>query len=293
MKLTNIHNLPPALINAMSKDSYTKGASEYSATGLLQPPKVALLRKKYDSEMEQDISEKAYTFLGTALHKVLEETLPPEGHTFEERLFAELDGTTISGAIDIQEETPFGVTIWDYKTTSVWAVMNEKMDWTWQLNMYKWFVEKVKGKQVVALKICAFLRDWSKNGKGDNYPKASIVVVDLPVWTHEEAEAFIRERLNAHKLAKDLSVMGEEFIPPCTDEERWMSETTYAVKREGRKTAIRVLTDEQEAKDMAEKENGYVEIRSGEPRRCAGNYCGVAKWCTQYQPTEGEFREIA
>jgi hypothetical protein len=292
MILTNKYNLPVALVNAMTKDSYTKGAAEYSVTGLLQPPKVALLQKIHSYEMSQDVSEKAYTFLGTALHKVLEDTVAPEGHTFEERLFAELDGVTISGAIDIQEDTPMGVTIWDYKTTSVWAVMNEKMDWTWQLNMYKWFVEKAKGKKVGALKICAFLRDWSKNGKGENYPSASIVVIDLPMWSFDEIEAFMRERLNAHVLAKNLAVMGEEFIPPCSNEERWMSETTYAVKREGRKTAIRVLTTEKEATELAEKENGYVEIRSGEPRRCAGNYCGVAQWCKQYQPTEGAFNEL-
>jgi hypothetical protein len=62
-----------------------------------------------------------------------------------------------------------------------------------------------------------------------------------------------------------------------------MSETTFAVKREGRKTAIRVFKTIEEATTLAEKEKGYVETRLGEPRRCAGNYCGVAKWCGQYQ----------
>jgi hypothetical protein len=62
-----------------------------------------------------------------------------------------------------------------------------------------------------------------------------------------------------------------------------MSETVFAVKREGRKTAIRVLKDEEEAKSLAEKEKGYVETRLGEPRRCTGNFCGVAQWCKQFQ----------
>ena len=287
MKITNKHNLPVALLNAMSKDGYSKGKSDYSVTGLLTPPKVALLREQYDGQMEMDISEKMFTFLGTALHDVLEKTLMPENCINEERLFASVDGTTISGAIDIQEKTPAGTIIWDYKVTSVWSVMNSKEEWVQQLNMYKWFVETVKKERVVALKICAFLRDWSNNGRGENYPEASIVIVDIPVWSSVEAEAFIRSRLNAHQQAKMLNDFGDE-LPACSDAERWMSETTFAVKREGRKTAIRVLTDADEAKEMAVKENGYVEVRLGEPRRCEGNYCGVAAWCKQYQGEKNE-----
>jgi hypothetical protein len=271
----------------MSRDDYTKGKSDYSVTGLLTPPKVALLREQYNDRMEMDISDKMYTFLGTALHKVMEDTVMPENCTYEERLYADIDGTTISGAIDIQERIPAGTIVWDYKVTSVWSVMNEKAEWVQQLNMYKWFVETVKKERVVGLKICAFLRDWSGNKTGENYPEASIVIVDIPLWTATEAEEFIRNRLNAHKEAKMVMDFGQE-PPSCSDKERWMSETTFAVKREGRKTAIRVLTSEQEAKEMAEKEKGYVETRLGEPRRCAGNYCGVAEWCKQYQGEKNE-----
>jgi hypothetical protein len=287
MKITNKYNLPVALVKAMSNDSYSKGKSDYSVTGLLTPPQVAMLRERYDGQMEMDISEKMYTFLGTALHHVMESTIMPENCTYEERLFTEIDGTTISGAIDIQEKIPAGTVVWDYKVTSVWSVMNEKTEWVEQLNMYKWFVETVKKESVVALKICAFLRDWSANGRSENYPEASIVIVNIPVWSATEAEAFIRERLNAHKLAKMSADFGEE-PPQCSDKERWMSETTFAVKREGRKTAIRVLTDADEAKEMSVKENGYVEVRKGEPRRCVGNYCGVAQWCKQYQGEQNE-----
>jgi hypothetical protein len=55
------------------------------------------------------------------------------------------------------------------------------------------------------------------------------------------------------------------------------------VKREGRKTAIRVFKTIEEATELAEKEKGYVETRQGEYTRCAENFCGVAKWCAQYQ----------
>jgi len=60
------------------------------------------------------------------------------------------------------------------------------------------------------------------------------------------------------------------------------------VKREGRKTAIRLFETREEADELAVKEKGYVEERPAEPKRCTGNYCSVAQWCEQYQ---GEINE--
>jgi hypothetical protein len=107
-------------------------------------------------------------------------------------------------------------------------------------------------------------------------------MVDVPMWDSVKTETYIRERLEMHREAKMRADFGES-LQNCSNEERWMSETTFAVKREGRKTAIRVLRSLEEATQMAEKEKGYVETRLGEARRCAGNYCGVSQWCSQYQ----------
>ena len=281
MKITNKYDLPRPLVEMMSKDHYSKGASEYSVTGLLSPPKVQRLREQYDDMMEQDISEMLYAFLGTALHARFEE-VKTQNFIKEERLFAQLEGTVISGAIDIQEKTPAGIILWDYKFTSVWSVMKEKREWVEQLNLYKWLVETVKRERVVGLKICAMLRDYNKYETKEGYPESPITVVDIPVWDSFTAETFIRERLRMHQQAKVARDFQEE-LQPCTDEERWMSETVYAVKREGRKTAIKLFKSIEEANELAEKEKGYVETRKGEPKRCTGNYCGVNQWCSQYQ----------
>jgi hypothetical protein len=112
-------------------------------------------------------------------------------------------------------------------------------------------------------------------------------MVDLPMWNSVESETFIRTRLNAHRDAKVAQEFGDP-LPQCTPEERWQSETIYAVKREGRKTAIRVFKDLNEATQLAEKEKGYVETRPGESKRCTGNYCGVAQWCDQYRNESAE-----
>ncbi len=281
MKITNKHDVPLPLVTLASREYYSKGKSQYSVTELMSPPRIRRLREQYDDAIEQDVSDMLWSMLGSALHVVMERGQTP-GFITEQRLFYEVDGVTISGAIDLQEETPFGVIITDYKFTSAWAVMQEKLEWVQQLNVYRFLVEKVKGKKVVGLRICALVRDFSRHETKEGYPKAPIEMVDLEVWPLEKTEAYIRERLEAHRISKVDHDLGDE-LAPCSNEDRWMSETVFAVKREGRKTAIRVLKDEEEAKALAEKEKGYVETRLGEPRRCTGNYCGVAQWCKQFQ----------
>lgn len=281
MKITNKHGVPAPLVTLASREYYSKGASQYSVTELMSPPRVRRLREQYDHAIETDVSDMLWSMLGSALHVVMERGQTP-GFITEERLFYEVDGVTISGAIDLQEETPFGIIITDYKFTSAWAVMQQKQEWVEQLNIYRFLVEKVKGKKVVGLRICALVRDFSRHESKEGYPKAPIEMVDIDVWSLEKTEAYIRERLALHQISKVDRDLGDE-LAHCSNEERWMSETVYAVKREGRKTAIRVLNDETEAKEMAEKEKGYVETRLGEPRRCTGNFCGVADWCKQYQ----------
>ena len=281
MKITNKHNVPAPLMTLASREYYSKGASQYSVTEIMSPPKVRRLREQYNDLIEQDVSDMLWQLLGSALHVVMERGAT-DGWTMEERLFHDVDGVTISGQIDAQQDTPDGVIITDWKFTSAWAVMQDKEEWVQQLNIYKWLVETVKRKKVCGLKICAFVRDFSRHEKKEGYPAANITNIDIPMWDSVTTETYIRERLEMHRNAKMAHDFGEE-LQPCSDEERWQSETIYAVKREGRKTAIRVFKTIEEATELAEKEKGYVETRKGEPKRCTGNYCGVAQWCEQYQ----------
>jgi hypothetical protein len=281
MKITNKYNVPAPLVTLASREYYSKGASQYSVTEIMSPPKIRRLREQYNDMIEQDVSDMLWQLLGSALHVVMERGIT-DGWVMEERLFHEVDGVKISGQIDLQEETPDGVIISDYKFTSAWAVMQDKEEWVQQLNIYKWLVETVKRKKVCGLKICALVRDFSRHEKKDGYPKSPITTIDIPMWDSVTTETYIRERLEMHRNAKMAHDFGED-LQPCSDEERWQSETTYAVKREGRKTAIRVFKTIEEATELAEKEKGYVETRKGEPKRCTGNYCGVAQWCEQYQ----------
>lgn len=281
MQVTNVHNLPEPLVTLARREYYSKGAAQYSVTEIMSPPKIRRMREKYDDQIVVDVSQMLWSLLGSALHVVMERG-ETAGWIQEERLFTEVDGVTISGAIDLQEEGEGGVTIYDYKYTSAWAVMQEKEEWAQQLNIYKWLVETVKQRKVVGLKICAMVRDYSKHDLREAYPAAPICVIDVPLWDSVKTEMYIRERLEMHRESK-MRADFEEDLQNCSNEERWMSETTFAVKREGRKTAIRVFKTIEEATDLAEKEKGYVETRLGEPKRCTGDFCRVSQWCAQYQ----------
>lgn len=287
MKITNKFNVPETLVALATRDYYSKGKSDYSVTEIISPPRIQRLRRKHFEEIEQDVSDMLWMLLGTALHVVAERS-EVSGHTNEERLSAGIDGIILSGAIDLQKDEADGITITDYKFTSAWALMNDKPEWEQQQNIYKYLVERVKKKPVKGLKICALIRDWSRRDAQNkpDYPQAPIQIVDIPMWTFDRTEAFIKERVELHRDSKVSADWGEE-LPLCTDEERWVRQTTYAVKKDGRKTAIRVFDTQDEAdallKEMPEKDKGFIEIRKGEAVRCTGNFCGVSQWCSQYQ----------
>jgi len=281
MKITNKQGLPAPLVALLSRDFYTKGASQYSVTELMSPPKIRRMREQYDEEMEIDVTKLIASQLGTFMHGKLEEKMV-EGYTNEERIFHSIDGITISGAVDLQQHTDDGVVIIDYKFVKAWSVMKSKNDWVTQLNIYKWLIETVKKQKVCGLQICAIIKDYSAHSVQENYPEAEAVMINIPMWDSVTTETYVRHRLDMHRAAKQAQEFGED-LEPCTDEERWLSETIYAVKREGRKSAIRIFKSIDEANELAEKEKGYVEERKGEPKRCTGDFCGVSKWCKQYQ----------
>ena len=182
MKITNKFNVPETLLSLAQRDFYTKGKADYSVTEIISPPRIQRLRNKHWQDIEQDVSDMLWMLLGTALHVVAERSVV-EGHTNEERIIVDMDGVLLSGAIDLQRDDEDGITIYDYKFTSAWALMNDKPEWEQQQNIYRYLIERSKGKPVKALKICALIRDWSRRDAQNkpDYPQAPIQVVDIPM----------------------------------------------------------------------------------------------------------------
>lgn len=290
MKLTNVNNLPETIINVIRRPQYSKGKSNMSVTELLNSPRIVQLKRKHWDELTEDASDMVWSIFGTAIHGVLEHG-KGDNHIVEQRIHIELDGINISGAIDLQELTEDGITLSDYKTTSAWAVMNEKQDWHNQLNSYAYLVEKAKKIPVVKLQIVAIVRDWNRRDAAtrDGYPKAPIVVIDIPVWPFEEREAYIRRRISLHGDAMfEMETDGE--MPECTPEETWEKPTTYALKKDGNVRAKSVHETREAAEtalaaatEKAKKgEKFLIEVREGGRTRCE-SFCQVAPYCQQHQ----------
>lgn len=283
MILTNKFGLPDTIVNVLKRPQYTKGNSHISVTELLSPPQIVQLRAKHEAEIEQDASEMVWSLFGTAVHNILEHG-KDDHHIVEERIFTEYDGWRISGQIDLQEVYEDGIAIKDYKVTSAWSVQQEKTDWRTQLNIYAWLLERAKGVEVKSLQIVAIIRDWNRRDavNKDGYPKAPIVTIDIPIWSHEEQEALIKKRINEHSEASLSAQIGHD-LPQCTAEDMWEKPTTYAVKKIGGVRAKKVFDNKKDAEALWNTLKDHeIETRPGGRTRCSG-FCNVSQFCSQYQ----------
>lgn len=283
MKLTNKYNLPKTITNALERDDYSKGPARMSVTGLLKPPRIGLLYRRHHQLIEKDASDQIWSLFGRAVHSILEKG-GDEEHIPEERLFIEVRGWIISGQLDLQKLGDNRVKIVDYKTTTAYSVRSEKAEWVEQLNTYAHLLRVARGHEIDSLAICALIRDWNRHqaSQGD-YPPAPIQMIDIPLWSPQQAQSFVEGRVRIHQEALAGEEMGDE-PPECSDAERWMRKPQYRVMKGDNKRASKVFGSPEEANDYASKDASLrVEVRKGEPIRCTGDYCNVSAWCKQYQ----------
>lgn len=74
MEIQNKQNLNEAIVRAVKREWYS-GAGEkrdYSVTGILNPPKVFHLMKRHEHEIVQDVSDRLWLLMGSAMHAILE-----------------------------------------------------------------------------------------------------------------------------------------------------------------------------------------------------------------------------
>lgn len=307
MKITNKYDLPQALVNFAERDPYNRGAAHISVTEMIDSPRVVELRNAYNEKVEEDVADKLWALMGRALHHVCEQSATDINHIVEERIFYKHPkGWTMSGAIDVQEmlmemtdgellpvlekdDNPI-VDVYDYKLTSVYAIMNDKPQWEEQLNCYRYLIIKGKKRHVRKLYIVAILRDWRRGdaAKDPNYPQAPIVLVPIREWADQEMEDYVSGRLDLHAQARHDTF---DAIPDCTRDEVWHGVDSYAVMRPGGTRALKVHDNETDCAADVEERN--AKLKKGEPyevvkrpgkrTRCEGDFCGVSQWCSTWQ----------
>ena len=277
MRVTNKNNLPEVLVNAIEKMIYppSKGMS-MGATTLISPPIIHQLRKRHWEELEEDVTDSTWRFLGTAIHKVLEGV--SDSNIAEVRAGKEIEGMTIRCVADVKE----GSELYDYKVTSSWKKTFSKgtpPEWARQLNINAYLFRDIKTAKIIAI-----YRDWSamKALGNPDYPQTAIEAYSITLAPAEEQLKYITERIRLHKAAMELP---DDQLPICTPEERWAKETVWAVYKNTNKTATKLFKKLDEATTFAMKMGEqfpkatfhFVE-RKGEDTRCK-RFCPVARWC--------------
>lgn len=288
MKFTNKYNWPKAYVDAVLNDTYDKGYADISITGLLAPPRIRVLSKLHDHEMEEDVSNRTFILMGQVMHGILERANTVA--LAEKRFYIEIDGLTISGQSDA---VYLDGLIQDWKLTSVYQVRDgAKLEFEQQLNCYAYLVkhgyyhidndpEKDKvhlNVTVNRLENFVLLRDWSR-GKAKrerNVPQAGGGIYEVSVWTEEETLAFIKERIALHRAAN-------KKLPLCTMHEMWGEPEKWAVMVKGKKTSLKNHLKKEDAEQHAARVGAKVEYRPDKRTRCTDGYCLVAKYCTQYR----------
>ena len=129
-----------------------------------------------------------------------------------------------------------------------------------------------QGDEIKSLQALVVHPDWKRSEmmRSDNYPRKNWQMYKFNPWPTEKIEKFIADRI---ALFLDKSYQ-------CSDDERWASPTTWAVMKEGRKSAVRVLPSHLEALSFsAPLDNKHtIVMRPGEHKRCL-EYCSVRAVC--------------
>ena len=287
MKITNNQNLPQTLVNAINNHEHKSGA-DISASQLLTSPRAFWLAKRHNAEIEQDVSSMIWALFGTAVHGIAE--MGESKNSLAEEYFSKVQvgDFSVSGTADLYED---GI-IYDWKTVSVWSLIfldDAKLaEYVSQLNAYAYFYRKA-GMEVKGLKIVMIMRDWqkSKSTFDVNYPASQVKVLNIPLFSQEQTEQYLKTRINYLMSFKDVP---DNELPLCSKAYRWAKPSKWALMKKGRKSAIKLFDNEEEASNALTDSNQYVEERKADEwKRC--EYCSARAFCNQTQFIEKPARE--
>lgn len=226
VKITNKSGLPQAVFEALERKEYSREGADISVTELIDSPRIRVLKRKHDAEVELEAESLLASFLGTCFHKGIESGT--KTGTTERRLEIKVRGWKLSGGMDHYHD---GV-LTDYKTATTWKTMLDCKDgrieeWENQLNVYA-HILRANGHPVNKIMLFALFKDWNRGSLRQNatkgnifspyvqggYPENSWLYFELNLWSPDKAEAYVIERVKMHQDA-------EKKLPLCTSKEIW------------------------------------------------------------------------
>ena len=322
LKYTNNYNisLPLAVFLMYDSYDYTGSPNTISATGLIKPLRQLILSKQYPELLKTvDLSDLVASRMGSAIHAGCEEAwadldnvsnalrvlgasedaisrikINPEttntGDTpvyVEQRVEKEIDDFIISGKYDLVVDG----TLNDYKSTSVWSYIYDSNadSYIKQGSIYKWLSpDKITDSY---MNINYIFTDWSAaKARMDtkSYPQQRVLTKKYPLWSREETQNWIQNKLAQYKLHSNTP---QEGLLECTDEELWATEETFKYYKNpnklDRSTKNFKTMDEALVRKSADGDVGIIKTVPGEVKAC--RYCPVVGICTQAETmlTEG------
>jgi len=287
VRVTNKLGLPEAIVRAVTPRrtrAERRGYSDYSVTELVGPAYVKALRDWADDLIEVDVADMVPAIIGTAVHLLIHQNAEGQAKTASElRLFADIDGSRVSGQFDLTEDGR----LVDVKVCRVMAITDgAKPEWEAQVNSYAHLMRANGMGDPKSLEIVAFLRDWSRAQyfrERDTYPPHEVQRIRVEKWLPARCEAYIRGRLAEHRKPE-----------LCNQLERWTRKAGFAVMPINGKRARRAgFTNKEQAEYWISEytkshpnSRFYIEYRAGEDVRCM-NYCEVWRWCPHGQKVKG------
>ena len=314
LEYTNKNNVSLALAVFLMYDNYEydERPNSISATGLIRPLRQLVLSKQNPAILKTvDIADLVATRMGSAIHKGCEDAWtdpenvknalkvlgasedaisnikinPPyvkPGETpvyVEQRAEKEIIDFIISGKYDLVLDG----TLNDYKSTSVWTyIFDSNADsYVKQGSIYKWLSpDKITSDYI---NINYIFTDWSAaKARADkkSYPQIKTITKQYPLWSTEETENWIMNKIEAYKA---LANTPQEGLPQCTDEELWATKTTYKYYKNpnklDRSTKNFDTMDEALIRQANDGNVGTIKTVPGEVKAC--RYCPVVGICTQ------------
>lgn len=280
MILTNKQGMPDAFVKAVTLEPHNK-EGEYSATTLLKGACETLLTSRHFDEIEVDVSDMVWAIWGQAVHAIFEKQ--SDAGFKEERFEVPVLNSKVTGRVDLYDME--NEVLYDWKTASVWKVkFNDFDDWKKQGLIYAWLMKK-HGLNVKRCEFWALLKDHSKAEarRNSDYPFSPACKFAFDVTEKElaEIEKFIFEKIE--QLEKAETVADEE-LSECSKDERWATDDTFAVMKEGRKTAVRVFEKKEDAETMLNSldDKHWMQERKGESKKCI-DYCNCKNFCPFYK----------
>jgi len=312
-------NLPMAIWLLNDRYDHVYTPNYISATGLLKPTQEIVLtnrNKSPASVMNVEIASLAKSQMGTAMHDAIESSwfnekirakackllgindqirdsirLNPTAADLEHakalgelitpvymelRSIKEIMGYSIGGKFDLV----MAGELHDYKSTGTYTYVKQTNaeKYVQQGSIYKWLNPEIITSMILTINY--YFTDWVAYKTNDiKYPQAQIMSQHFKLWTYDETEKFIINKLkelDRHKVNTSVA------LPFCTDKQLWKdpSEYKYYKNPTAARSTKNFGTDIAGANALMAKNGvGIVKTIPSQARAC--KFCDALPHCDQ------------